>query len=173
MTEEHICTCHANDYLDPLANKKIISNNDLLHYEIKPKFTEVYKRIHIMRDSLDMILMRYPEIDQIILEEVLPEQKNQHTFKMLIYLQAAIEFLVWEKYPKVKISYILPNSWRSKCGIQTGRGVKREMLKAADIAFVKNTYGLSVNDDEADAIGIGYYMTTVINKNTTVSNWEI
>lgn len=118
--------------------------------------TDVYKRIHIMRDSLDMILIRYPEIDQIILEEVLPEQKNQHTFKMLIYLQAAIEFLVWEKYPKVKISYILPNSWRSKCGIQTGRGVRRETLKAADIAFVKNTYGLSVNDDEADAIGIGH-----------------
>lgn len=118
--------------------------------------TDVYKRIHIMRDSLDMILIRYPEIDQIILEEVLPEQKNQHTFKMLIYLQAAIEFLVWEKYPKVKISYILPNSWRSKCGIQTGRGVKRETLKAADIAFVKNTYGLTVNDDEADAIGIGH-----------------
>ncbi len=34
-----------NDYLDPIANAKIISNNDLLHYEIKPKFTEVYKRI--------------------------------------------------------------------------------------------------------------------------------
>lgn len=34
-----------NDYLDPVANAKIISNNDLLHYEIKPKFTEVYKRI--------------------------------------------------------------------------------------------------------------------------------
>ncbi len=33
------------DYLDPIANAKIISNNDLLHYEIKPKFTEVYKRI--------------------------------------------------------------------------------------------------------------------------------
>jgi Holliday junction resolvasome RuvABC endonuclease subunit len=25
--------------------------------------TDVYKRIHIMRDSLDMILIRYPEID--------------------------------------------------------------------------------------------------------------
>lgn len=75
---------------------------------------------------------------------------------MLIYLQAAIEFLVWEKYPKLKITYILPNSWRSKCGIQTGRGIKRETLKAADIAFVKNTYGLNVNDDEADAIGIGH-----------------
>lgn len=34
-----------NDYLDPVANEKIIFNNDLLHYEIKPKFTEVYKRI--------------------------------------------------------------------------------------------------------------------------------
>ncbi len=34
-----------NDYLDPIANAKIISNNDLLHYEIKPKFTEVFKRI--------------------------------------------------------------------------------------------------------------------------------
>lgn len=34
-----------NDYLDPVANQKIINNNDLLHYEIKPKFTDVYKRI--------------------------------------------------------------------------------------------------------------------------------
>lgn len=34
-----------NDYLVPIANAKIISNNDLLHYEIKPKFTEVYNRI--------------------------------------------------------------------------------------------------------------------------------
>ncbi len=34
-----------NDYLDPIANAKIIANNDLLHYEIKPKFTEVYENI--------------------------------------------------------------------------------------------------------------------------------
>jgi hypothetical protein len=29
-----------------------------------------------------------------------------------------------------------------------------------------------VSDDESDAIGIGHYLTKVINKNTTVENWE-
>ena len=79
---------------------------------------------------------------------------------MLIYLQAAIEFMVWEKHTKLKINYILPNSWRSKCGIHTGRGVKREELKRADIEFVQKTYNLTVNDDEADAIGIGHSFIT-------------
>lgn len=124
---------------------------------------DVIKRIHIMKDNIDLLLTRYPQINQIILEEVLPESArgNQHTQKMLTYLQAAIEFLVWEKYKKLHIEYIYPSSWRAKCGIHTGRGVKRESLKQADIDFVKNNYNLHVNDDEADAICIGHSIVNI------------
>ena len=41
-------------------------------------------------------------------------------------------------------------------GIKTGRGIKRASLKEADIAFVEETFGITVNDDEADAICIGF-----------------
>ena len=42
------------------------------------------------------------------------------------------------------------------CGIKTGAGVRRESLKPKDIAFVKSQFGITVNDDIADAICIGF-----------------
>ena len=39
--------------------------------------------------------------------------------------------------------------------------------------LVKQWYDISVSDDESDAIGIGHYMTGRIQRNTTVTNWEI
>ena len=73
-----------------------------------------------------------------------------------MYLQAALVFFMHDNYPKVKIEYLYPSEWRSRCGLHTGRGIKREELKKADIAFVKKVYNIEVNDDIADAIGIGY-----------------
>lgn len=71
-------------------------------------------------------------------------------------MQASIAFLVHDKYNKTVIDYIYPSSWRAAIGIKTGRGIKRASLKEADIAFVEETFGITVNDDEADAICIGY-----------------
>ena len=45
----------------------------------------------------------------------------------------------------------------------------RASQKAGDIAFVKEHYGLEVNDDIADAIGIGH---AYVNKLDTEFNWE-
>ena len=70
--------------------------------------------------------------------------------------QAAVAFLLHNKYAGAEFEFIYPSSWRSKCGIKNGRGIKRETAKAADIKFVEETFGLKVNDDIADAIGIGY-----------------
>ena len=50
----------------------------------------------------------------------------------------------------------MPNSWRSKIGIKTGKGIKREELKQKDIEFVEKTFGITVNDDIADACGIAW-----------------
>jgi hypothetical protein len=77
--------------------------------------------------------------------------------------------MVHDNYPKVEIEYVYPSEWRAACGIRTGRGVKRETLKSADIKFVEEIYGVKVNDDVADSIGIGH---AYINKLDNKINWE-
>ena len=136
--------------------------------------TDMIKRIHIMIDGIQTLLDNYLDIDTIVVEEVRPEGGygvgNQKTHKALMYLQAALEFLVHDNYSKkVKIEYIYPSSWRAAIGIKTGRGVKRTSLKEQDIDFVKEHFGLDVNDDEADAICIGFAQNQKVE---TEINWE-
>ena len=137
---------------------------------IQSASADLIKRIYVMKDGIEKILNEY-KIDKIILEEVRPEQglQNLKTHKALLYLQAAIAFLVHEKFNKISIEYVYPSEWRKACGIKTGRGVKRESLKPLDIAFVRNTYNIVVNDDVADAIGIGHAYVNTINNEI---NWE-
>jgi hypothetical protein len=90
------------------------------------------------------------------MEDVIPEdvRHNQQVFKVLHYLQAAV-VLMLNDY-KQTVEFYVSSEWRKKCGIKTGRGITRDMVKQADIKFVKDKYNLDVNDDIADAIGIGY-----------------
>lgn len=49
---------------------------------------------------------------------------------------------------------IKPSVWRKYCGISQGKK-KREELKEESINLVKEKYGMTVSDDEADSICIG------------------
>ena len=137
-------------------------NDKLIEYGcITASSTDFIKRIQKIIGELDIILQKYKDITRVIAEEVRPEGTgygvgNLHTHKTLMYLQAAVAFLLHEKYAAAAFEFIYPSSWRAKCGIKNGRGVRRETVKANDIKFVKETFGLDVNDDIADAIGIGY-----------------
>ena len=115
--------------------------------------SDLFKRIHKMVDK----------IDEVVMEEVIPDHdKNTNTFKALMYLQAAILMMVHDNHPGVKVELIYPGSWRSQAGIKTGRGVKRETLKDADVARAKEIFGITqLNDDEADACLIGGVYTGV------------
>lgn len=121
--------------------------------------TDLFKRIHKMVDEID-ILIANNNISKLILEEVRPDdvggRSNLVTHKALMYLQAAIEFLIHDKHPKITIEYLYPSEWRKCCKIKTGRGVVRETVKQRDIRFVQEEFGITVNDDIADAIGLGY-----------------
>lgn len=123
--------------------------------------TDVIKRIQKIICELDEVLKKYP-FEKIVIEEVLPKdgektEKNHHTQKMLMWLQAAVAFLIHENFTKIEIQYLYPSEWRSACGIKTGRGIVRESLKSSDIAFVEQKFGFTpANDDIADAIGLGY-----------------
>lgn len=118
---------------------------------------DLYKRIHKMVDTIDQLITEM-QIDTVVMEEVIPDHtKNMNTFKALMFLQAAIHMMLHDKHPKVQIELVYPGTWRSVCGIKTGRGVKRETLKQADVRFANETYNLHItSDDEADAICIAH-----------------
>lgn len=140
----------------------IFKDKELKEYGcITASSTDLVKRINKMITELNEILTREREIDKIILEEVRPEQglQNIKTHKALMYLQAAITFLIHERFSNIEIIYLYPSEWRAACQIHTGRGIRRQSLKPADIKFVKDTYNIEVNDDTADAIGLGYAYT--------------
>lgn len=137
----------------------LFHNNELkAHGCITSSSTDLIKRIHVMTEGIAEILNNNI-VDKIVVEEVRPEGGygvgNTKTHRALMWLQAATAFLIHDSYPSIEIDYIYPSSWRAALNIKNGRGIKRETLKEADIAFVKDKYGILVNDDEADAICIG------------------
>ncbi len=152
----------------------ILNDLNLIEYKcITSSSTDLFKRIHIMVDGIKEYLNNHKDITKVIMEEVRPEQglQNIKTHKALMYLQGAIALMIHDDFPKVEIIYLYPNEWRKLCGIKTGAGVRRESLKPKDIAFVKTTYNITVNDDIADAIGLGYaYMKQQGIDNSI--NWE-
>ena len=138
----------------------IYQDAQLKHYGcITSTSTDLFKRIHKMVDEIKPLIQEY-QINKIVLEEVRPVDIGGHsnlaTHKALMYLQGAICMMVHDNYPKVTIDCLYPSEWRKCCKIKTGRGVVRETVKQRDIRFVQETFGLTVNDDIADAIGLGY-----------------
>lgn len=152
----------------------IFDDNVLKEYGcITSASTDLIKRIHIITNGVEEIFNKY-KIDKIIVEEVRPEMGTQNikTHRALLWCQASIAFLAHDK-SKLELEYIYPSEWRKVCGIKTGSGVRRDTLKPKDIAFVKEKFNLDVNDDIADAIGIGYaYITKQKDKAHTMAEWN-
>lgn len=150
----------------------IFDNQDLIHYDCYTAFSkDLINRIKKMVNCIDEILVKYPNIKRIVLEEVHPENKNTinvQTQKALMWLQGEIVIMLHDKYPSIKVEYLLPSQWRSLCGIHTGRGVKRNSLKEKSIEFANKKYNLNLtNNDISDAICLG---TSSILKNGI--SWE-
>lgn len=154
----------------------VFNDNDLIEYKCETSSsTDVIKRIKKMTSALSSLLEKQP-IEIIVLEEVRTDgfHAKPTVWKALAYLQASFVFLVQEKQPKIKIEYLQPSSWRSKCGIKTGAGIKRDSLKQADIAFAKETFNITenINDDVADSICIGYaYIKGLRLNSSEKTNW--
>ena len=109
-------------------------------------------------EELKNILDEY-QPDKVVIEDVLPEDvnHNQTVFKSLTYLQG---YVVIELHSRnMPYEFVTASHWRKECGIRTGRGVRRDSLKTADINFVKENYNKIVNDDIADAVCIGHAFT--------------
>ena len=135
--------------------------------QIKSNYKNVIQRIIKMREQIKTLIKNY-NIEKIIMEQVRPDF-NIHTNKVLMWLQATVIISAYEINNKIEYDFLNPSEWRAIVKIKQGRGIYRETLKAEDIQYVKDTYNLIVNDDEADAICLfdAYNL-----KNDNEINWE-
>lgn len=87
----------------------------------------------------------------LVVIEGVQYQSNQFTYGQLSRLQGLLIDLCIEREQLYEV--VPPTKWRT-IGIV---GRKRAEQKASSIQFVKDNFGLNVNDDVADAINMGYY----------------
>lgn len=134
----------------------VFDDEKLVYYNcVTSSSQNTFKRIHKMAEAVDNLIQEYKP-DQVIIEDVFPEdvRNNRSVFNTLMYLQGYIMEVL--NNHNIKPKFVTASHWRTACGISTGRGIRRESLKPADVKFVKDQFGIDVNNDIADAIGIGF-----------------
>lgn len=128
-------------------------DNNLQYGAIAISSNDVEKRITHMRDEIKKLLEKY-QPDNIIMEEIIQDNYNNRTSKVLSWLQGVIDIMVYEYNKDIKIEFIGASSWRSKLGLQ-GKAIRRDEQKEIDIAYANKHYNLALagtQDDEADAL---------------------
>lgn len=136
----------------------IYKHNELVQTDcITASSADLFNRIKVMVEGLKQHLINNPDIEYIVLQQVRQQGfTNIKTYKALMYLQGCISMLIHQYFKHIQIDFMYPSQWRRVCGIKQGRGIQRAKQKENDIIWVKQNFNLQVNDDIADAIGIGY-----------------
>lgn len=146
--------------LDPSTKNTgiaVFKDQELIYHNyINAGSANLFRRIDKMIEGIEAVIKEYKPTC-VVIEDPIPEDvhHNQNVYKALMYLQAFIMYSL-DKNKITNIKFFTSSEWRKKCGIHTGRGIHRDSLKPKDIAFVESQFGIKVNDDEADAIGIGF-----------------
>lgn len=109
-----------------------------------------------MQMSLQLVntLIRYQPEVVYIEETVVP--RNVQTQRFLTRLQGVVYGYCITNH--CQFHTIRPTEWRKIVGIKQGKK-KRDELKEEAVKLVKELFGISVNDDQAEAILIGLAAT--------------
>ena len=136
----------------------IYKHNKMQEYGcITATSTNLFNRIQIMVEGVKDILIKNPDLEYVILEQVRQQGFiNIKTYKALMYLQGCLGMMLNKNFKHIQLDFLYPSSWRKTCGIKQGRGVQRTTQKQNDINWVKQNFNIEVNDDIADAIGLGF-----------------
>lgn len=108
-------------------------------------------RIAEMSDAIRKLV--YKEMPTLIAIEDVSFQRNAQVLIDLARLQGHIMRIAMDV--GVPVVVYKPSVWRKAVGIKTGKGIKRDELKAAAMSLIKEKYGIDVPEDIAEAICIG------------------
>lgn len=136
----------------------IYKHNKLTNYTcITSSSNDLFTRIKVMVEGIKQILSEDPDFDYVILQQVRQQGFiNIKTYKALMYLQGCINMMIHQNFKHIQVDFLYPSTWRKVCQIKQGRGIQRKQQKQLDIQWVKQNFNIDVNDDIADAIGLGY-----------------
>ena len=136
----------------------IYKHNKLIQYNyITATSNDLFNRIKVMLNAINKLLEQNPDLEYVIMQQVRQEGfVNVKTYKALMYLQGCVQMIIHQKFKHLQTDFLYPSSWRKVCKIKQGRGVQRKQQKQLDIEWVRQNFNIEVNDDEADAIGLGY-----------------
>ena len=136
----------------------IYKHNKLIQYNyITATSNDLFNRIKVMLNAINKLLEQHSDLEYVIMQQVRQEGFiNVKTYKALMYLQGCMQMIIHEKFKHLQTDFLYPSSWRKICKIKQGRGVQRKQQKQLDIQWVKDNFNIEVNDDVADAIGLGY-----------------
>lgn len=137
----------------------VFKGDELLDYgKFKAKSSDFFDRVVETRDFIDSVIGAY-DLDQvatIALEDIQFQGfrgGNVVTFKRLAQLQGILILHIQEKY-SVDVELANASQWKSYNGVK-GRGRTEQKRNAQKL--VGDLYGLSVTQDEADAILLGRF----------------
>ena len=126
----------------------------LCYGSIKPPYKQdtLDRIIYIEKKIKEIILAK--EVEYVCIEE-LSSMRNGATSKILATLQGHIEIELRKR--EMLVVTCRPSQWRK----DRITGKTRSEMKKSAINYIKNKYGLDVNDDEADAICIAEYASNL------------
>lgn len=134
-------------------NKKLSEYGTLI-IEDSDKYTP-YERIREMYFMIRSLLDT--EKPNFVSLEGVQFQNSHFVHAMLSELRGTIVAQLFER--DIGFIDVPPTKWKSFCKI---KGCKREEQKANTIQMVKELYDLDCNEDEADAIGQGIYVSSIL-----------
>lgn len=136
----------------------IYKHNKLVQYNyITATSSDLFNRIKVMLNAINKLLEQNPDLEYVVMQQVRQEGFiNVKTYKALMYLQGCVQMIIHQKFKHLQTDFLYPSEWRKVCQIKQGRGIQRKQQKQNDIQWVKSLFNIQVNDDVADAIGIGY-----------------
>ncbi len=109
-------------------------------------------RINKLKHKVSELVNTYKP-DIVYIEDIQLEHGNVKVYKFLAKLQGA--FIDYFIDNNIKYDVIVPSSWKSFLGVNIKN--KRPQQKAETIEIIEHMFGVKVNEDEADSIGISYY----------------
>ena len=108
-------------------------------------------RIEYMSNAIRALI--YKERPSLIAIEDVSMQRNAQVLIDLARLQGHIMRIAMDV--GIPVVIYKPSAWRKVVGIKTGKGIKRDDLKATAMLLIRERYGLNVPEDIAEAICIG------------------
>ena len=156
--ERTIIVILAFDQASSVTGWAVFSDGWLTDYgviKVKTYHTTPDERIMEMFWKIRKTMEQF-EPDVVVMEDV-AKQKNVYSLIRLARVQGAMMEMCREMgigMPDI----VKPSTWREALHFKQGRTERKELKRQAQ-AFVNDKYGMTVSEDEADAICIGeYYM---------------